>query len=292
MTRFLVIPLCVVCLISAGRTSAFAQDAQEIQTLMADMAKDDYSAQKAHARLVEIGAPAADALLAGLDSETPRVRYWSAAALAQIGEERAYEKLKTLARKDPDEIVRSTALWHLQLYGRDEVYGIAADLLGDPSRMVRGWAMRVLRENQRPETLPRLRELMKSDDPFTRADAVHAIVTLMPDGQVDFIKQVVSTDPASDVRLQALRCLTIIPKTPSILGVMIDALDDPDEEVRREAATLLRKGADQVFGYLPSDAAEARQAAIGQWREWYDANAAQLVWNDERRRFEPAAPAE
>ena len=286
MTRPLAALLCAVCLVAAAQTPAFAQDAREIQDLMAAMAKDDYGGQKAHDRLVEIGAPASDALLTGLSSDTPRVRYWSAAALARIGDERAYDRLKNLARDDPNEVVRSTALWHLQLYGRDQVYPLAAELLGDPHRMVRGWAMRVLRENNRPEALPRLRELSKSDDPFTRADAVHAIVTLMGDGQIAFLKGIVADDPSSDVRLQALRCLTIVPHDPAVLDVMIDALDDADEEVRREAVTLLRKGADQVFGYIPTDDPDARRAAAAQWRQWYNTNRERLAWNDERRRFE------
>ena len=140
---------------------------------MKQMEKDDYAANAAHGRLVDIGLPAGDALLAAIKHTKPHVRYWSASALAQIGEERAYGPLKKLAREDPNQIVRSTALWHLQRYGNDEVYKLAADALGDAHPMVRGWAMRILRENGRTEGTAKLRELVQSEDPLTRADAVH-----------------------------------------------------------------------------------------------------------------------
>ena len=254
---------------------------------MKQMEKDDYAAYAAHRRLVEIGLPAGDALLAGIKHAKPHVRYWSAAALAQIGEKRAYEPLKKLVREDPNQIVRSTALWHLQLYGNDEVYKLAADALGDAHPMVRGWAMRVLRENKRAEGVAKLRELVESKDPLTRADAVHAtVVWVQGQDHIAFLKGVLSKDPASDVRLQALRCLTIIQKDPKILGVMIDALGDSDEEVRRLAATLLRKGADQVFGYVPTDEPAERKKAADRWRAWYEKDKSQLAWNAERRRFE------
>ena len=254
---------------------------------MTQMEKDDYAAQAAHGRLVEIGLPAGDALLAGIKHKKPHVRYWSAAALAQIGEKRAYEPLKKLIGEDPNEVVRSTALWHIQLFGNDEVYKLAGDALGDAHPMVRGWAMRVLRENGRTEGTAKLRELVESKDPLTRADAVHATVTLL-EGQdhIAFLKGVLSKDPASDVRLQALRCLTIIRKDPKILGIMIDALGDSDEEVRRVAVTLLRKGADQVFGYIPTDEPAGRKKAVDRWRAWYEKEKSRLAWNAERRRFE------
>jgi len=262
-------------------------DEDEIARLMKQMEKDDYAAQAAHGRLVEIGLPAGDALLAAIKHTKPHVRYWSAAALAQIGENRAYGPLKELVRKDPNQIVRSTALWHLQLYGNDEVYKLAADALGDAHPMVRGWAMRVLRENRRKEGAAKLRELVKSEDVLTRADAVHATVVLV-EGQdhIAFLKGVLSKDPASDVRLQALRCLTIIRKDPKILDVMIDALGDSDEEVRRVAVKLLRKGADQVFGYIPTSERAGRKKAADRWRSWYEKDKSRLTWNAERRRFE------
>lgn len=254
---------------------------------MTQMEKDDYAAQAAHGRLVEIGLPAGDALLAGIKHKKPHVRYWSAAALAQIGEKRAYEPLKKLIGEDPNEVVRSTALWHIQLFGNDEVYKLAGDALGDAHPMVRGWAMRVLRENNRTEGAQKLRELLASEDPLTRADAVHAMVVLVP-GQdhIAFLKGVLAKDPASDVRLQALRCLTIVKKDAKILDVMISALDDSDEEVRRLAASLLRKGADKVFGYIPTDEAADRKKAANSWRAWYEKNKSQLAWHAERRRFE------
>ena len=269
--------------LAAASSLAFADEA-EIGRLMSDMAKDDWAGMKSHDRLVEIGADAVEALLGGLGSKVPRVRYWSAAALAQIGDERAYEPLKKLAREDPNQIVRATALWHLQLFERDDVYELAAEALSDEA--LRGWAMRILRENKRVEALPKLKELLKSPDPLTRADAVYAVASLFEKGQIEFLKGIVAADPAGDVRLQALRCLTVVSKDSRVLGVMIDALDDSDVEVRRFAVTLLRKGADQVFGYVPTDEPDVRRRAADRWRKWYEENLPRLAWNEERRLFE------
>ncbi|MFH0964509.1 MAG: HEAT repeat domain-containing protein [Planctomycetota bacterium] len=281
------VPFLCAALLFVGALALGADDA-EIARLMADMAKDDFAGQRSHDRLVEIGSPAADALLAGLRSPVPRVRYWSASAIARIGDQRGYDPLVALAKDDPDPIVRSTALWHLQTYGKDAVYDLAVRKLQDTDRMVRGWAMRLLRENGRTEALPALRELLKSDDVFTRVDAVYAVVALMDSGQLDLLRGLLADDPNRDIRLQALRCLTTLGHDPRILVLMIDALLDSDVEVRRLAAQLLRRGTDQVFGYVPTDDEDERRAAAGRWRAWYEKNVEALRWNEEKRRFEIA----
>lgn len=266
--------------------SATAADQNEIARLMKEMEQDDYAGMRSHDRLVEIGQPAADTLLTALSSPIPRVRYWSASAIARIGDERAYQPLVNLVREDPSEIVRSVALWHLQTYGKEEVFALAVDALADKHRMVRGWAMRLLRENGRTEAMSELEKLMAVDDVPTRVDAVYAIVTLTEKGQIDFLRRVLKEDPSRDVRLQALRCLTVVQTDPKVLSPMIDALMDRDEEVRRMAVKLLRRGADRVFGYVPTDKEEERLPAVAKWREWYEQNLKKLKWNEERRRFE------
>jgi len=276
----------LVCILLLLGGLASAADQKEIARLMKEMTQDDYVGMRCHDRLVEIGQPAADALLAGLSSPTHRVRYWSASAIARIGDPRGYEPLVKLVREDPNEIVRSVALWHLQVYEKKEVFALAVKALSDKHRMVRGWAMRLLRENGRTEAGPELEKLMTSTDVLTRVDAVYAIVTLTDKGQIEFLKKVIKEDPSRDVRLQALRCLTVVRTDPKVLSPMIDALMDTDEEVRRMAVKLLRRGADQLFGYIPSDKEKERLAAAAKWREWYDKNLKKLKWNEERRRFE------
>jgi HEAT repeat protein len=243
---------------------------RQVSELIASMEKSDYAGQAAADKLVEIGKPAVEQLLMALKHPKPRVRYWSAAAAARIGDERAFQPLVSLVKADPNNLVRATALWYLQHYPRKEVWDLAMELLDDPDRSMRGWAIKLLSTKNRKEALPKLKTLTKHADYTTRYDAMVAVVNLLDDEAIELLRTILRTDDHETVRKGALSSLTILKRKPAvILTVLIDGLEDPSEDVREFAAKLLRKGTNQTFHFEASGGREARAAAVKAVRYWY-----------------------
>jgi HEAT repeat protein len=268
---------------------------EDVQTrvaeLIASMEESDYAGKAATEKLVAIGEPAVGQLLIALEHPKPRVRYWSAAAVARIGDERAFGPLVQLVRSDENTLVRSTALYYLKHYPRKQVWDLAIEMLDDENPDVRGWAIRLLSEQGRKEAVPKLRELALAHREFkTRYDAMVAVVKLLDDQSLDMLRTIREKDHEVTLRKGALSCLTILErKEPVILTLMIDALEDADAEVREFAAMLLRKGTNQEFPFEPSGGEEARAEAVKYWRRWYEANREKLTWDEAKRRFEVKA---
>lgn len=260
---------------------------KEVAELITSMEKSDYAGKAAADKLVEIGKPAVEQLLVALKHPKPRVRYWSAAAVARIGDERAYKPLVELVKSDPNNLVRATALWYLQHYPRPEVWLLAMGVLEDPDRGMRGWAIKLLSACGRKEAVPKLKGLTRHANYMTRYDAMVAVVKLIDAQAIDMLRRVLLTDDHETVRKGAMSCLVILKgKPPTILRVLIDGLEDRDEDVRAFAAKLLRKGANQTFYFQPSGDPEGRAAAVNAWRRWYEKHKDRLYWDEGSRRFE------
>ncbi len=259
----------------------------DVPGLVQHMARDDFAGQAAADELVKRGKNVVTELLPALKDPAPRVRYWSAAALCRMADERAYQPLLDTLRTDTHPIVRATILWHLQHFKKDETFELARQHLNDADPLLRGWAIKVLANGQRRDRLADIVALTTDKDPGVRNDALVAAVQLAGNGQFALIKQVATTDSDPQVREGALRCLTLLPeKKPEIIGLMIRALADPSPDVQTVAATLLAKGTNQSFGFDPARPAREREHAIAQWQKWYEANQSRLHWDAKLHRFE------
>lgn len=287
----------------AGLVIASAAAAQErdapgdvkarVKALIESMEKSDYAGKAATEKLVAIGKPAVEQLLVALKHPKARVRYWSAAAVARIKDERAYRPLVTLVKSDHNNMVRATALWYLQYFPRKEVWDLAVEVMKDPDRGMRGWAIKLLSTRGRRETVPKIKELTRHRDYMTRYDAMVAVVKLVDAEAIEMLRTILRADEHETVRKGALSCLTILRKKPAaLLAVLIDGLEDRNDGVRTLAAKLLRKGANQVFYFDPSGDPEARAAAVKAWRTWYEKHKDRLYWDDALRRFEIRKKAE
>ena len=260
----------------------------DVPGLLRHMARDDAAGQEAATALVERGRGLVPELLPDLHDPSPRVRYWTAAALCRLADERAYQPLRDALRTDKHPIVRATILWHLQKYGKEEVFDLARQHLNDADPLLRGWAIKVLANGQRRDQLADIVALTTDNAPAVRLDALVAAVQLAGNAQFDLIQRLATTDPDAQVREGALRCLTSLPeKKPAIIAVLIRALADPSPAVQAAAATLLAKGTNQSFGFDPQRPARERSHAIALWQQWYEQNQSRLRWDDKLRRFEP-----
>ena len=271
---------------------------RQVADLIASMEKSDYAGKEATDKLVAIGKPAVAQLLVAIKHPAARVRYWSAAAVARIGDESAYAPLVELAKSDASGMVRATALWYLQHYPRQEVWDLAIKFLDDPSREMRGWAIKLLSTKNRTEALAKLEEAAtKHADYQTRYDAMVAVTAMRDADAIEFLRGIVKNDVHETVRKGALSCLTVLKtKPPVLLTVLIDGLEDKDAGVREFAGKLLRKGTTQEFPFEPSGDSESRAAGVRAWREWFDKHKDRLAWDAARKRFEirpqPEVPAD
>ena len=273
---------------SPAQDEATSSDVQKrIAQLIASMEKSDYAGKAAVEKLVKIGKPAVEQLILALKHPKRRVRYWSAAAVAQIKDERAYKPLVEVVKTELDSYVRATALYYLQNFPRQEVWDLAVRKLQDPSRTVCSYAIRMLKECGRKEAVPELKKLLKHADHTLRYDAMVAVVTLIDAEAVEVLREILRTDDHETVRKGALSCVTIFKqKPPVILTLLIDGLEDRNSEVRAAAAKLLRKGANQSFYFQPAGDPEARAAAVRAWRTWYEKHKDRLYWDRDKNRFE------
>lgn len=258
----------------------------DVPGLIAHMARDDYAGQAACDQLVKTGKSVVPELLPALQHTMPRVRYWAAAALCRLADERAYQPLLTALREDKHPIVRATILWQLQHFNKPEQFDLAVQHLADPDPFVRGWALKVLDHGQRREQLPAIRGLTQDKDAGVRHDALVAVVKLGGNAELPLIQKLATDDTDPQVRAGALRCLTLLPeKKAEILAVMIRCLSDPHTDVQAAAAQLLAKGANQSFGFDPARPARERERAAAQWQKWYEQNQTRLRWDNAKRRF-------
>ena len=281
---------CIFVIVLLSAPAAFAQDAaidREVADLIESMAASDYAGKAAVDKLVKIGKPAVEPLIAALKDPRRRVRYWSAAAAGRIADERAYPPLVDMAKLDKDAFCRATAIWYLQHFPRQAVWDLAIDALKDPDGTVRGYAILLLKQRGRTEAVPKLKEAMKHPDYKTRYDAMVAVTTLSPTDVTEMLRGVLRSDENREVRVGAMKCLTIrTEKPPAILTVLIDGLEDRDADVRTAAAALLRRGTTQEFPFDPEGDRQDRAVAVRNWRRWYDAQKDRLYWDDAKRRFE------
>jgi len=276
-----------VCVAAEGK----GQEEETVRQLIERMARDDFNGLDASRKLAKKGPAAVPALIKATQDPRARVRYWSIAALSSIGTDQAMAAIfKCL--DDKSALVRSVAVWHLGgWYGRPEVRRRVLDRLHDDSPSVRGWVLKLILTKKDREAAPQVRELLKAPEPEVRYDALHTLAVLEGQKVLPTLKHVLATDKSPLVRECAVRCCTVIePPTPLTADVLITALEDKDEGVRDRAASLLRKGFDQYFGFIPSAEPQQRAPLVRQWRQWYERNKSRLRWNKQKRLFELPEP--
>ncbi len=260
---------------------------QTAQELIEQMGKDDFSGMAASRELARMGEPAIPGLVAALQDPVPRVRYWSIAALSDMGDDRVLPAI--LSRlDDEDALVRAVAVWHLgRWYGRPDVREPVLKRLDDASPFVRGWVLKLIQFKKDKEAAEKVRALLKSAEPEVRYDALHTLAVLQGPDALDTLRQALREDESELVRECAIRCTTVIePQTARVAEVLLIGLRDKDEAVREVAARLLRKGFGQSFAFDASAEPPIREEGARAWQEWYEANKEKLRWNAENRRFE------
>lgn len=309
----------------AGEAEPAGGQAERIARLCREMGETQYGRKGACEQLIAIGEPAVPALLEALKDKRPQARWWAVAALCKIGTDDAFPAVVKTVREEPSAFVRSTAVYYLRFYrkkGKD-IWPVVRGAIEDKSPEVGRWALRLMVEDRYPqvdqvlrETLsdaapdlqsyalmhvremaerdrekaqafrPSVKKLLEAKDKRLRYDAIHTHVVLMDDGQLAFLRKTYENAEGPVEQEAAMRCATILPTPPvEIIELFLMGLDSEDEKVREAAATLLRKGCKQYFGYDARMPLERRRHHMDQWIDWYRRNRDKLQWHPDLRKF-------
>jgi len=233
--------LCCVLAASTARPQERPEsDRAEIRKLIEKMAPDDFAGQYASRKLAEIGEPAVPALIAALTSDVPRVRYWSIAALSSIGDERAVPAVMERLEKDEDATVRAVAVWHLgRWFDREAVQQAVMATLEDADPFVRGWAFRVIQHKRHAGAVPRLRELLESEDETVRYCALRTLAEVQGEDAIDVLSRMLREDTDPQVRAAAVFHLGSWFDRPAVRELIVATLQDKDSYVRGWALNVI-----------------------------------------------------
>jgi HEAT repeat protein len=309
----------------AGEAPKEADQAARIAKLCKELGETQYGSMPAFEQLVAIGAPAVPKLLEALKDRRPQARWWAVAAVCRLAPDEGYAPVLDVLKNDPDDFVRSTAVYHLRHYGKKgkDIWPAVEEALTDKSAEVARWALRLMMEDGCPKfedsmrkilasgsselrsyaleyvrTLgekspakgkayePLVRQLLGAADPLVRCDAMHTMVKMKETGQLDFLREMYKTNQDARVKEVALRCVTVVPNPPvDALDFFIEGLGSGDEKVRDAAFKILIKGVKHYDGFDPKGPLPMREAAIAKWRAWLAANRAQLTYHPDLRKF-------
>lgn len=205
------------------------------------MAPQDWAGQHYHQKLVEIGEPAVPHLKKALKHSVPRVRYWSIAALGKIGDEQAIPAL-IRALQDDSTMVRAAATYHLiHWWDREEVQQLIVGKLHSRNPKVQEAACRVIAEKKHKDALPVVMELMKSDYPSERRNALIALEGTKGDNAIESLIDRLKNDRSGSVRLRALELLAQWANREDVQNGILKALDDEKEDVQDLACSIVVK---------------------------------------------------
>jgi len=310
----------VASLAGAGEAPAEA-DPDRIEKLCKLLGEGQYGDMSACNQLIEIGEGAVPQLLKALKDPRPQARWWAVAAVCRIGGEEGYPAVLEILHNDPNAFVRSTAVYYLRHYLKKdkEIWPEVEKALGDKDPEVGRWALRLMVEDDCPQVdqklrqilssgsselrsyalnhvrtmdekgkayLPLVRQLLRTEDPRVRYDALHTTIVLMDSGQFDLLRETYQNDKDPLVQEGALRCVTVLPTPPvEAVELFLLGLQNEDEKVRQAAVQLLRKGCKRYFGFDAKQPLPIREAAAKKWQEWYQANRGKLEWHPDLRKF-------
>lgn len=156
---------------------------------------------------------------------------------------------------------------------------LALDGLEDPDGFVRATAATLLGELAAADQIPALREhLLRDSDPVVRQRAAESLATIGGEQAIGALVQALE-DPLGRVRLAAIRGVAELAPERGLESLMRLVLEDPDWEIRAQAARGLGLAGDPL-------AVPALEAALEDRNEFVRAAAANAL-----RRLEDADPS-
>lgn len=162
----------------------------------------------------------------------------------------------TRALGDPDALVRDAGMAILEGYTSPDVLPLVDRALGDPEPAVRLTAAGILAEVADETVAPLLARALNDADPDVREEALASLEERPYSERLALCDQVLQNCPHPDVREEIVGQLQDI-GDPNALDLIIEALRDKDEEVRRAA--------DEAIFFLVSESFASYDEAHTWW---------------------------
>jgi HEAT repeat protein len=148
------------------------------EALVAILGKHDQAVSARIAAIcIEMGPRTAPLLIRTLRDGTPKARFWSARILGEIRDGRAVRSLGD-ALFDPEDDVRSAAVWALGRIGDRATASMIEPLLRDPRWFVRAHAAEALGRLGDAALAPALGEMLRDSSWWVRKNALDALVSV------------------------------------------------------------------------------------------------------------------
>jgi len=148
------------------------------EALVSILGKNDQAVSARIAAIcIEMGPRTAPLLIRSLREGTPRARFWAARVLGELRDARAVRSLGD-ALLDPEDDVRSAAVWALGQRADRATGPLIEPLLRDPRWFVRAHAAEALGKIGDPLHAPALGEMLRDSSWWVRKNALDALVAL------------------------------------------------------------------------------------------------------------------
>jgi len=174
------------------------------------------------------------ALEKALASDDPEVRAQVAHTLGTIESPRGVELLTGVVQRDEDPEVREKAAWALGMIESASAVPALAAATGDPVEAVRGQAAWALGMIESVDGVDPLLALLDDDSPDVRDQAAWGLGMIESPSAVSGLTSAYTTESSATVRAQIIWALGMIEDRESA-DTIVDALEDPDPGVRKQA---------------------------------------------------------
>jgi len=234
--------------------SAPGAASQEDAVLWIDALRTGTSEARMEARtaLIDIGREAVPPLLAACEDPSDWIRWEAVNILGCMAEENheavvdAIPVLVERATTDANPHPRWRSLWALGAFPADVINLVIVPLLGegldDEEDQYQWYAAVALAFFGQSEIVPRLNRGINREDPFDRWEAVYCLGILHDQQSILLLSRLIRDVNGREGRLRQEAAVTLAKAgDPDAIPALIDALNDPEPEVRWRAALALEK---------------------------------------------------
>lgn len=156
---------------------------------------------------------------------------------------------------------RLAAIDGLGKAGSERAVGAIGDMVEDPNTEVACRAVEVLGRTRRLAVLPRLRAAAEDPRPQVREAGMIALGRLGRKTDPEVLAQALQADPSPEVRAAAARWIGLVRYWEG-MPALIQGMNDPSEQVRRDAGAAVRQLWERDFLYRADDPPEKRARVV------------------------------
>jgi len=233
-----------------------AEQGEEAAALIEKLGSDDFATRvSAHLELLKLPTIPHDMLLVASKSENPEVRWRSQEVLNQ---------------RNPERVVRAALEIIVHEPKGARVEDVLAALPWCKSTATKIVWIDAMEEVITPQDLPKIFELLKSDDDTIQGSAIEILAKQLPPKRRSELYPYL-TGKTSKLSLKTCEALANL-GDPATLMPLVQLLDDPDTNIRQRGVRILRCLTGKNFDFAPTAEVEQRKRSVERWHDWVNTN--------------------